>query len=166
MVDSIDLFDLYCSLTRQFSECMEQPVNVMFSRPVLELRMRLIEEELTELRDEFVVMDDELNSDGHMVQYGTLNRFLKELCDLEYVTAGYCATFGLPHVPHKAVMFVAVDDIKRTSTSNALLKMSKDDRWELFNNIESTVQDVSRFTSRLTNIYTYSVSGMMNPHCS
>ena len=159
MVDATDLFDLYYSLTKQFSESMEQPVNVNFSRPLLELRMRLIEEELAELRDEFIALDKELKEDRHAVNHETLTRFLKELCDLEYVTAGYCATFGLPHVPHKMSMFVAVDDNKLTSTSNALSKLSMDDRWELFNNVESSVQDISRFNSRIINIFTYSVSG-------
>lgn len=81
----------------QFTIAMKQPREVDLipdQKDQINLRMRLIYEELSELEDEVFELTDSTTP------WKTKNnispeKVLKELCDLLYVTYGFASTFGL-----------------------------------------------------------------------
>ncbi len=77
---------------REFHEKMELAIDQPFSKELLELRMRLIFEEVQELAE--VGLDLEGNLDQHE-RHVMMQDLLKEMCDVVYVIKGTALSFGL-----------------------------------------------------------------------
>lgn len=84
------------TLVRQFHEAFDQAApGFPTGQPaeIVRLRMRLIEEEAKEVKQELTAL---LNAPDYESYLAALGRLLKELADLRYVTDGCAVTFGLP----------------------------------------------------------------------
>jgi len=97
----------------QFNTAMGQAVDVPYNMHLLNLRMRLIKEEVAELEEE-VAKAKYQSGEYTNVLPDTKEAILKELCDLMYVVSGFAVTFGLPVQPafvrvHKSNMSKLVD---------------------------------------------------------
>ncbi len=77
---------------REFHEKMELAIDQPFSKELLELRMRLIFEEVQELAE--VGLDLEGNLD-QQERHVMMQDLLKEMCDVVYVIKGTALSFGL-----------------------------------------------------------------------
>ena len=77
---------------REFHEKMELAIDQPFSKELLELRMRLIFEEVQELAE--VGLDLEGNLD-QQERHVMIQDLLKEMCDVVYVIKGTALSFGL-----------------------------------------------------------------------
>ena len=77
---------------REFHEKMELAIDQPFSKELLELRMRLIFEEVQELAE--VGLDLEGNLD-QQERHVMIQDLLKEMCDVVYVIKGTAVSFGL-----------------------------------------------------------------------
>ena len=77
---------------KEFHEKMELAIDKPFSKELLELRMRLIFEEVQELAE--VGLDLESNLD-HQERHVMMQDFLKEMCDVVYVIKGTALSFGM-----------------------------------------------------------------------
>jgi predicted HAD superfamily Cof-like phosphohydrolase len=77
---------------REFHEKMELAIDQPFSKELLELRMRLIFEEVQELAE--VGLDLEGNLD-QQERHVMMQDLLKEMCDVVYVIKGTAVSFGL-----------------------------------------------------------------------
>lgn len=83
---------------QQVLEChkaMEVAVSEPYSVNLLELRQRLLHEEMKELDVEFNSLIEELQKTGK-TNHETRVRMLKELADLQYVLSGMVVALGLP----------------------------------------------------------------------
>ena len=83
----------YESLVKECHQAMEQAINEKYSIELLQLRKRLLNEEMKELNTEFDNLIEQLNSGE--ITIDTKANFLKELADLQYVLSGTVITFGL-----------------------------------------------------------------------
>lgn len=84
------------TVVRQFHNAFDLPrLDTPGAQPhdVTRLRMRLIEEEFKEVMHELTSL---IYADDYGAYLGTLQRLLKELCDLRYVVEGTAVAFGLP----------------------------------------------------------------------
>lgn len=82
----------------QVLEChqaMEMAINDKFSIPLLELRQRLLNEEMGELNTEIDNLINELKTSGETTA-ASRAKMLKELADLQYVLSGMVISLGLP----------------------------------------------------------------------
>ena len=82
----------------QVLEChqaMEMAINDKFSIPLLELRQRLLNEEMGELNAEIDNLINELKTSGETTA-ASRAKMLKELADLQYVLSGMVISLGLP----------------------------------------------------------------------
>ena len=82
----------------QVLEChkaMEMAINDNFSIPLLELRQRLLNEEMSELNAEIDNLINELKTSGQTTAESRA-KMLKELADLQYVLSGMVISLGLP----------------------------------------------------------------------
>ena len=82
----------------QVLEChqaMEMAINDKFSIPLLELRQRLLNEEMGELNTEIDNLINELKTSGETTAESRA-KMLKELADLQYVLSGMVISLGLP----------------------------------------------------------------------
>lgn len=82
----------------QVLEChhaMELAIDEPYSTPLLELRQRLLNEELEELNVEINTLLGELKSTGTTSTI-TRAKMMKELADLQYVLSGMVVAFGIP----------------------------------------------------------------------
>lgn len=82
----------------QVLEChqaMEMAINDKFSIPLLELRQRLLNEEMSELNTEIDNLINELKTSGETTA-ASRAKMLKELADLQYVLSGMVISLGLP----------------------------------------------------------------------
>lgn len=82
----------------QVLEChqaMEMAINDKFSIPLLELRQRLLNEEMSELNTEIDNLINELKTSGETTAESRA-KMLKELADLQYVLSGMVISLGLP----------------------------------------------------------------------
>lgn len=82
----------------QVLEChqaMEMAINDKFSIPLLELRQRLLNEEMSELNAEIDNLINELKTSGETTA-ASRAKMLKELADLQYVLSGMVISLGLP----------------------------------------------------------------------
>ena len=95
---SIDAFAHFLYRTREFNVSMEQPDGAFFEPELVNLRSRLILEEWEELKVEIDAAIAQIE-EGYLVSPGVAMQIMKELADLEYVVAGACATFAIPHAP-------------------------------------------------------------------
>ena len=83
---------------QQVLEChkaMEVAISEPYSVNLLELRQRLLHEEMKELDVEFNSLIEELQKTGK-TNHETRVRMLKELADLQYVLSGMVVALGLP----------------------------------------------------------------------
>ena len=97
----------YIRMTREFINAMGQPSDLNISDVkdlcILDLRMRLITEEVKELteayKDFINAISEGSNGDITPLEDNLKEKkqaFLKELCDLQYVLSGLAVTFKLP----------------------------------------------------------------------
>lgn len=85
----------YEELVKDTHKCMECAVNEPLSVELLQLRIKLLDEELGELKAEVNTLCEELQS-GQTTQAATRAKLLKELADLQYVLSGMAVSFNLP----------------------------------------------------------------------
>lgn len=85
----------YEELVKDTHKCMECAVNEPLSVELLQLRIKLLDEELGELKAEVNTLCDELKS-KQTTQAATRAKLLKELADLQYVLSGMAVSFNLP----------------------------------------------------------------------
>lgn len=95
---STDAFAHFLYRTREFNVSMEQPDGAFLEPELVNLRSRLILEEWEELKVEINAAIAQIE-EGYLVSPGVAMQIMKELADLEYVVAGACATFAIPHAP-------------------------------------------------------------------
>ena len=89
------LMDKYETLVQKFHQAMEMDINAPYSEHLLELRQKLINEEVSELNVEINSLIKELKQNGHSSKETTLRMF-KELADLQYVLSGMVVALGIP----------------------------------------------------------------------
>ena len=77
---------------REFHEKMELAIDQPFSKELLELRMRLIFEEVQELAEVGLDLEGNLDLEERHVM---MQDFLKEMCDVVYVLKGTAVSFGM-----------------------------------------------------------------------
>lgn len=86
---------LYEDKVKECHRAMECPIDAPLTTELLDLRYKLLAEELGELKIEIDTLKQELQNTGQtMVE--TKARMLKELADLQYVLSGMAVSFGLP----------------------------------------------------------------------
>lgn len=85
----------YESLVQKFHKVMEMDIDAPYSKDLLLLRQKLINEEVGELNTEINTLINELSETGHILPQTKLKMF-KELADLQYVLSGMAVTFGIP----------------------------------------------------------------------
>lgn len=95
-----DLFARFLEASREFNVSMGQPDSVPFSRDLMNLRLKLIEEEAKELDYELLEASNQVRNTGK-IERATAMQIIKESSDLIYVLAGTAATFGLRYSPGK-----------------------------------------------------------------
>ena len=86
---------VYEQKLRECHQAMECAIDTPLSVETLELRYRLLKEELDELKVETDTLCQELKSTGKTT-LETRTRMLKELSDLQYVLSGMAVSFNLP----------------------------------------------------------------------
>ena len=86
---------IYEDKVKDFHVAMECDINSPLSTDLLELRYKLLKEELDELRAEIDNIRHELKNSGTS-STSARSKLLKELTDLQYVLSGMAITFGLP----------------------------------------------------------------------
>lgn len=86
---------IYEEKLRECHKAMECSLDEPLSADTLELRYKLLDEELGELKTEMDTLCQELRSTGK-TQTETKARMLKELSDLQYVLSGMAVSFNLP----------------------------------------------------------------------
>ena len=86
---------IYENKLRECHKAMECAIDEPLSAETLQLRYKLLDEELNELKIEIETLCQELQTTGTtMVE--TRARMLKELSDLQYVLSGMAVSFNLP----------------------------------------------------------------------
>ena len=86
---------VYEEKLRECHKAMECALNEPLSADTLELRYKLLKEELDELKIEMDTLCQELHTTGTN-KIETKTRMLKELSDLQYVLSGTAVSFNLP----------------------------------------------------------------------
>ena len=86
---------VYEDKLKECHKAMECALNAPLSVETLELRYRLLDEELKELKVEMDTLCQELKASG-TTTLETRTRMLKELSDLQYVLSGMAVSFNLP----------------------------------------------------------------------
>ena len=85
----------YESLVQDFHKAMEMDINAPYSKDLLLLRQKLINEEVSEFNAEVDTLIQELSKTGQILPETKLKMF-KELADIQYVLSGMAVTFGIP----------------------------------------------------------------------
>ena len=78
----------------EFHDKFNHAVDAEWNISLLELRMKLIKEEASEVSTEFASMIVDLER-GKSITLQQKTNLLKELCDLQYVLSGACVALGL-----------------------------------------------------------------------
>lgn len=86
---------IYEEKVKDFHTAMECDISSPLSIDLLELRYKLLKEELDELKTEIDNIQHELKSNGTSSTIAR-SKLLKELTDLQYVLSGMAISFGLP----------------------------------------------------------------------
>ncbi len=84
----------YETQVKECHQALEVAIGEDFSVNLLELRKRLLEEELAELNVEIDSAVDNLKN-GKKVDRELYLRMVKELADLQYVVSGFAVSFGI-----------------------------------------------------------------------
>lgn len=87
--------DKYEQQVLECHQAMELDINSPYSVPLLQLRERLLNEELEELKVEIHSLVEELQTRGK-TSSETKARMFKELADLQYVLSGMVVALGIP----------------------------------------------------------------------
>ena len=111
---------------QEFQVAMDQPIDINFTKHQLMLRMSLIDEEVSELREEVMNAIEQL-TESDRVSQPIHTQIIKELCDVMYVISGFAVTFGLPVDEafsriHKSNMSKMVDGKPLKNTEGKVLK--------------------------------------------
>ena len=85
----------YEQKVRQFHQAMEMAIDAPYTKSLLELRQKLINEEVAELNIEIDTLQKELESTGTITKETKLKMY-KELADLQYVLSGMVVALGIP----------------------------------------------------------------------
>ena len=85
----------YEQKVRQFHQAMEMAIDAPYTKSLLELRQKLINEEVAELNIEIDTLQTELESTGTITKE-TKHKMYKELADLQYVLSGMVVALGIP----------------------------------------------------------------------
>ncbi len=85
----------YEKKVKDFHISMEMAVDAPYTKPLLELRQKLINEEAAELNVEINTLLSEIEKDGIPTKETKLKMF-KELADLQYVLSGMVVALGIP----------------------------------------------------------------------
>ena len=85
----------YEAKVQAFHAATETPVGAGFTVALLQLRKKLLREELAELEAEIDAGIAEIEASG-AVSRETRVKLVKELVDVQYVLSGMAVTFGLP----------------------------------------------------------------------
>ncbi|MBR1915979.1 MAG: hypothetical protein IJ830_06055 [Alphaproteobacteria bacterium] len=85
----------YEQKVRQFHQAMEMAIDAPYTKSLLELRQKLINEEVAELNAEINTLQTELESTGTITKE-TKHKMYKELADLQYVLSGMVVALGIP----------------------------------------------------------------------
>ena len=102
-----NLFARFLEATREFNVSMGQPDNAPFSEDLMNLRLRLIEEEAKELDYELREAINQVRETGK-IERPTAMQIIKESADLVYVLAGTAATFGFRYEPNEVEQIAGV----------------------------------------------------------
>lgn len=86
---------IYEEQVEEFHRVMELPLNSAFTKELLVLRRRVLEEEVKELFQE-VDASLEAIEKGEEIPKAVRTNMLKELADVQYALTGFSLTFGLP----------------------------------------------------------------------
>ena len=86
---------IYEQKLRECHKAMECAIDEPLSAETLQLRYKLLDEELNELKIEIETLCQELQTTG-ATTVETRARMLKELSDLQYVLSGMAVSFNLP----------------------------------------------------------------------
>ncbi len=86
---------IYEQKLRECHKAMECAIDEPLSAETLQLRYKLLDEELNELKIEIKTLCQELQTTG-TTTVETRARMLKELSDLQYVLSGMAVSFNLP----------------------------------------------------------------------
>ncbi len=85
----------YETKVKQFHQAMEMAIDAPYSTQLLELRQKLINEEVAELNVEIDALIAELSSTG-TIKNETKLKMYKELADLQYVLSGMVVALSIP----------------------------------------------------------------------
>jgi len=85
----------YEEKVKEFHQAMEMAIDAPYTAPLLQLRQKLINEEVSELNVEINTLLAELDSFGTINKETKLKMF-KELADLQYVLSGMVVALGIP----------------------------------------------------------------------
>ena len=85
----------YEQKVKQFHQAMEMAIDAPYTKSLLELRQKLINEEVAELNAEINTLQKELESTGTITKETKLKMY-KELADLQYVLSGMVVALGIP----------------------------------------------------------------------
>ena len=85
----------YESQVLECHKAMELDIDSQINVPLLELRQKLLNEEMNELNVEIDTLINELNETG-TTTVESRAKMLKELADLQYVLSGMVVSLGLP----------------------------------------------------------------------
>lgn len=86
---------IYEDKLRECHQAMECAIDEPLTAETLQLRYKLLDEELGELKVEIETLCNELQTTG-ATTIATRARMLKELSDLQYVLSGMAVSFNLP----------------------------------------------------------------------
>ena len=85
----------YEQQVKEFHQAMDMEIDAPYTQPLLLLRQKLINEEVTELNTEIDTLVSELLSTGTVTKDTRLKMY-KELADLQYVLSGMVVALGIP----------------------------------------------------------------------
>ena len=85
----------YEEQVKEFHTAMEMAIDAPYTKDLLELRQKLINEEVSELNVEINALLSELSQNGKILPETKLKMF-KELADLQYVVSGMVVALGIP----------------------------------------------------------------------
>ena len=85
----------YEDTVKEFHKAMALPVNVNFNTELLELRKRLIKEEVDELFIEIDAIESEIKQ-NQQIERHRFENLCKEMADVQYALSGLAVSFGLP----------------------------------------------------------------------
>ena len=86
---------IYEEKLRECHQAMECALDAPLTKETLQLRYKLLDEELNELKAEIDTLCQELQTTGKTT-VETRCKMLKELSDLQYVLSGMAVSFNLP----------------------------------------------------------------------